>query len=67
VFKRHLYDLTDDGQEDAYHRSFVGYVPEEQVSRENLNEMLDWKKILYKPDPQIFMSNASMKTGDRIM
>jgi len=67
VFKRHLYDLTDDGQEDAYHRSFVGYIPEGQVSRENLNEMLDWKKILYKPDPQIFMSNASMKTGDRII
>jgi hypothetical protein len=37
-----------DGTEDAYNRSFVGYVPEGQVPMEHLKTMLDWNKILRK-------------------
>jgi hypothetical protein len=37
-----------DGTEDAYNRSFVGYVPEGQVPMEHLKTMLDWNKILLK-------------------
>jgi hypothetical protein len=59
VFKRRLSDLTDDGQEDAYHRSFIGYIPEEQLPEENLKNMLDWDKILYKPVQEIVASNVS--------
>ena len=52
VFKRRLSDLTDDGTEDAYHRSFVGYIPEGEVPGKNLDEMLDWEKILARPVQQ---------------
>ena len=48
VFKHYLSDLLGDGEEDSYNRSFVGYVPEGQVPVDNLKDMLDWEKILYK-------------------
>ncbi len=37
-----------DGTEEAYNRSFVGYVPEGQVPLEHLKTMLDWNRILRK-------------------
>ncbi|MBI5962492.1 MAG: hypothetical protein HY863_03365 [Chloroflexi bacterium] len=37
-----------DGTEEAYNRSFVGYVPEGQVPLEHLQTMLDWNRILRK-------------------
>jgi len=67
VFKRYLYDLTDDGQEDTYHRSFVGYIPEDKVPEQNLKEMLDWEKILARPDPHFFTSNPSTVFLDKIV
>jgi hypothetical protein len=48
VFKHRLSSLLSDGEEDFYNRSFVGYVPEGKLPIENLNDMLDWNKILYK-------------------
>jgi hypothetical protein len=49
VFKHRLTDLLWDGDEDSYNRSFVGFVPEGNLPNENLQDMLDWDKILYKP------------------
>ena len=46
MFKQPLSWLLSDGTEDAYNRSFVGFVPEGQVPAEHLKEMLDWNKIL---------------------
>ncbi len=50
IFKKPLrYFLADfmvEGNEDTYNRSFVGYVPEDNVPLEHLNQMLDWEKIL---------------------
>jgi hypothetical protein len=37
-----------DGTEDAYNRSFVGFVPEGQAPVEHLKTMLDWNRILRK-------------------
>jgi hypothetical protein len=48
VFKMPLSWHLDDGPEDTYNRSFVGYVPEGQVPMEHLKTMLDWNKILRK-------------------
>jgi hypothetical protein len=48
VFKMPLSWHLDDGPEDTYNRSFVGYVPEGQVPLEHLKTMLDWNKILRK-------------------
>ena len=51
VFKHSLNELLSDRGEDNYYPSFVGYVPEKQVSAEMLQDMLDWDKILYRaPD-----------------
>jgi hypothetical protein len=52
VFKRRLSDLTDDGVEDSYHRSFVGYIPEGEAPGKILNDMLDWDKILARPSQE---------------
>jgi hypothetical protein len=50
VFKHYLLgDLLSDRDEDNYYPDFVGYVPEGNVQTENLQDMLDWKKILLKP------------------
>ena len=50
VFKHYLVgDLLSDRDEDNYYPDFVGYVPEGNVPTQNLQEMLDWDKILLKP------------------
>jgi hypothetical protein len=49
VFKHRLSDLLSDGDEDYYNRAFVGFVPEGTLPTENLQDMLDWNKILHKP------------------
>ncbi len=50
VFKHYLMgDLLSDRDEDNYYPDFVGYVPEGKVPVENLQDMLDWDKILLKP------------------
>jgi hypothetical protein len=48
TFKMPLSWHLDDGKEDQYNCSFVGYVPEGQVPVEHLKTMLDWNKILRK-------------------
>jgi hypothetical protein len=48
VFRNSLNWNLSDGTEDAYNRSFVGYVPEDLVPTENFKTMLDWNKILLK-------------------
>jgi hypothetical protein len=48
VFKRYLHDLTSDLGEDAYNPAFIGFVPEQTLPVENLEEMLDWNHILLK-------------------
>ncbi|HJS20529.1 MAG TPA: hypothetical protein VJ785_17405 [Anaerolineales bacterium] len=48
VFKHRLSDLLSDGDEEYYNRSFVGFVPEGALPTENLQDMLDWNKLLYK-------------------
>lgn len=49
VFKHYLEDLLSDRGEENYYPAFVGYVPEGDVPMENLQDMLDWNKILHKP------------------
>ena len=50
VFKHYLVeDLLSDRDEDNYFPAFVGYVPEGEVPVENMQDMLDWDKILLKP------------------
>ncbi len=48
TFKMPLSWHLDDGPEDGYNRSFVGFVPEGQVPMEHLKTMLDWNRILRK-------------------
>lgn len=48
VFRNSLNWNLSDGTEDAYNRSFVGFVPEGRPPQGYLDEMLDWKKILLK-------------------
>ena len=43
-----LSDYMVDDNEDTYNRSFVGYVPEGKLPMEDIQKMLDWKKILRK-------------------
>jgi hypothetical protein len=48
VFKMPLSWHLSDGTEEEYNRSFVGFVPEGQVSAGQLRSMLDWNKIFKK-------------------
>ncbi|NWF65235.1 MAG: hypothetical protein HXY38_13130 [Chloroflexi bacterium] len=48
IFRNTLRWNLDDGTEDNYNRSFVGYVPEGQVPLENLKPLMDWNRILLK-------------------
>ncbi len=48
IFRNTLRWNLDDGTEDNYNRSFVGFVPEGQVPMENIKPMMDWSKILRK-------------------
>lgn len=48
VFRNTLRWNLDDGSEDNYNRSFVGYAPEGKVPLENLKPLMDWNKIILK-------------------
>ena len=48
IFRNTLRWNLEDGTEDNYNRSFVGYVPEGQVPMLPLKTMLDWNKILLR-------------------
>ncbi|MBI2332387.1 MAG: hypothetical protein HYU84_09565, partial [Chloroflexi bacterium] len=48
VFRNTLRWNLDDGAEDNYNRSFVGYVPEGQAPLENLKSLMDWNRIILK-------------------
>ncbi|MCK6569052.1 MAG: hypothetical protein DCC59_14050 [Chloroflexi bacterium] len=48
VFRNTLRWNLDDGAEDNYNRSFVGYAPEGQVPLEKIKPLMDWKRILAK-------------------
>ncbi len=48
VFRNTLRWNLDDGTEDNYNRSFVGYAPEGQVPLEKIKPLMDWKRILAK-------------------
>ena len=48
VFRNSLNWNLDDGTEDFYNRSFVGFVPEGQTPIEHMKTMMDWNKILAK-------------------
>ena len=48
VFRNTLRWNLDDGTEDNYNRSFVGFTPEGQAPLEHLKVMLDWNKIILK-------------------
>ncbi len=49
-FKHYLLgDLLSVRDEENYFPAFVGYVPERKVPVGNLQDMLDWDKILLKP------------------
>ena len=66
VFKHRLDSLLLDGEEDTYNRPFVGYIPEGETPIDNLEEMLDWEKILYKADQQILASDQFATTMNKI-
>lgn len=46
VFRNTLRWNLDDGAEDNYNRSFVGYAPEGQVPLEKIKPLMDWARIL---------------------
>lgn len=48
VFRNTLRWNLDDGSEDNYNRSFVGYAPEGQVPVGNVRPMMDWNRIILK-------------------
>ncbi|HNN14306.1 MAG TPA: hypothetical protein PKL78_12155 [Anaerolineales bacterium] len=48
VFRNSLRWNLDDGTEDNYNRSFVGYAPEGKVPLENIRPLMDWNKIILK-------------------
>ena len=48
VFRNSLRWNLDDGAEDNYNRSFVGYAPEGQVPLEKVKPLMDWNRIILK-------------------
>jgi len=48
VFRNSLRWNLDDGVEDNYNRSFVGYAPEGQVPLQNIKPLMDWNRIILK-------------------
>lgn len=46
VFKHDVQNLMFNGGEETYNGSFVGFLPEGKVPAGDLEEMLDWNKIL---------------------
>ena len=48
IFRNSLRWNLDDGPEEYYNRSFVGYVPEGQPPLANLKPLMDWNRIILK-------------------
>jgi len=48
IFKKPLNYFLSDGNENDFHRSFVGYVPEGKLPMADIKKMLDWSKVLQK-------------------
>ena len=48
VFKHDVQNLMFNGGEETYNGSFVGFLPEGKVPAGDLEEMLDWNKILLR-------------------
>jgi hypothetical protein len=48
VFRNTLRWNLDDGTEDNYNRSFVGYAPEGQIPLGNVKPLMDWNKMILK-------------------
>ena len=48
VFRNTLRWNLDDGAEEYYNRSFVGYAPEGQVPLGNIKPLMDWNRIILK-------------------
>lgn len=48
VFRNSLRWNLDDGAEDNYNRSFVGYAPESQAPLQNIKPLLDWNRVILK-------------------
>lgn len=48
IFRNSLRWNLEDGTDDFYNRSFVGYAPEGQVPLANLKPLMDWNRILLK-------------------
>jgi hypothetical protein len=47
LFRNGLRWNLDDGPEDNYNRSFVGYTPEDQAPQ-NIKTLMDWNRIILK-------------------
>jgi len=48
VFRNSLRWNLDDGAEDNYNRSFVGYAPENEAPLQNMRPLMDWNRIILK-------------------
>ncbi|MCB9112125.1 MAG: hypothetical protein H6634_12860 [Anaerolineales bacterium] len=48
IFRNTLRWNLDDGTEDNYNRSFVGYVPEGEVPLDHVKPLMDWNKLILK-------------------
>jgi len=48
IFRNSLRWNLEDGPEEYYNRSFVGYVPEGQLPLANLKPLMDWNRIILK-------------------
>ena len=46
IFKHDRRNLMWDGGEDSYNGSFIAYLPQGEIPANDLEEMLDWNKIL---------------------
>jgi hypothetical protein len=49
VFKHDVKEILQEGDEENYNRSFIGFVPEGRIPAADLEGMLDWNKILRRP------------------
>lgn len=49
VFKHYLHNILFNGGEETYNGSFVGFLPEGKIPAADLEEMLDWNRILRRP------------------
>jgi hypothetical protein len=58
IFRNTLRWNLDDGPEDNYNRSFVGYAPEGQVPLANVHALMDWSKIILTPPSSGWMKSS---------